>query len=130
MGAASHFLFLIMFFLRFLLLACSRERGNGERHHVKRKQNKSNHRPTSRAVRTPYENPSRSRRCAAPCGPAGSRMDYLRECVVRCGRSSFAVDSWRTRGCGAYFLTHAHADHLVGLSGARAAPCAAAARAP
>jgi len=45
-------------------------------------------------------------------------MEYLRECVVRCGRSSFAVDSWRARGCGAYFLTHAHADHLVGLSGA------------
>lgn len=54
-------------------------------------------------------------------------MEYVGECVVECGRSRFAVDSWRAPGCGAYFLTHAHADHLVGLSGARLRCCRRAA---
>jgi len=37
--------------------------------------------------------------------------------VLRCGRSGFAVDYWGRNPCvGAVFLTHAHADHLCGLS--------------
>ena len=44
---------------------------------------------------------------------------YLRPCVVRVGEepsARLAVDTWRQPGCGAYFCTHAHADHTVGLS--------------
>ena len=37
--------------------------------------------------------------------------------MLRCGRSGFAVDYWGRNPCvGAVFLTHAHADHLCGLS--------------
>jgi hypothetical protein len=28
-------------------------------------------------------------------------MNYLNQCVLRCGDSTFAVDSWRSPGCGA-----------------------------
>ena len=39
--------------------------------------------------------------------------------MLRCGRSGFAVDYWGRNPCvGAVFLTHAHADHLCGLSDA------------
>jgi hypothetical protein len=34
-------------------------------------------------------------------------MEYLRQCVVRCGDSAFAVDSWRSPGCGAFSPTSA-----------------------
>jgi DNA cross-link repair 1B protein len=48
--------------------------------------------------------------------PASSQTQ-LRSCVLRCGRSGFAVDYWGRNPCvGAVFLTHAHADHLCGLS--------------
>ena len=48
--------------------------------------------------------------------PASSQTQ-LRSCVLRCGRSGFAVDYWGRDPCvGAVFLTHAHADHLWGLS--------------
>ena len=48
--------------------------------------------------------------------PASSQTQ-LRSCVLRCGRSGFAVDYWGRDPCvGAVFLTHAHADHLCGLS--------------
>ena len=72
---------------------------------------------------------------------------YLSGCVLRCGpqpHAKLAVDTWRSPGCGAsaalptgavvkcitaawltpasragaYFCTHAHADHTAGLSGA------------
>ena len=50
--------------------------------------------------------------------PASSQTQ-LRSCVLRCGRSGFAVDYWGRNPCvGAVFLTHAHADHLCGLSDA------------
>ena len=47
--------------------------------------------------------------------PASSQTQ-LRSCVLRCGRSGFAVDYWGRNPCvGAVFLTHAHADHHLGL---------------
>ena len=51
--------------------------------------------------------------------PASSQTQ-LRSCVLQsCGRSGFAVDYWGRNPCvGAVFLTHAHADHLCGLSDA------------
>ena len=48
--------------------------------------------------------------------PASSQTQ-LRSCVLRGGRSGFAGDYWGRNPCvGAVFLTHAHADHLCGLS--------------